>query len=295
MPRAGSRGGRGAIAWGMAAAAAAAWAVESVAAPQRIELGGPRQAVVTIDERDGAYVLDVEAIAVTSFATASDREANRALAKEFALTALTRHLEVAADRQLAVQGLRVGGETLDGKRFRIGFSLPVDGVQISEKPAETTGLVADPAFSAYLLADPLLLEVEGAKVIRLDAGLETPADAPRRLLVLGVASAGVKGPTAADRVQAEKIARNRAYAHIVAERTGVLVARSETTDKRTVVTIEDDGRDAGSSVSEYLETTSARVRGLTQGFPVVARWRSADGSLAFVAVGGIIDPPAAGD
>jgi hypothetical protein len=185
-----------------------------------------------------------------------------------------------------------GAESVAGDRFKIAFNVPKAGVKVVERPAGFANLRLDPEFAGYLTADPLLMEVEGAKVIRLDAGLDTTADEPRRLLVLGVASSAIQDGSAADRKRAETIARNRAYAHIVAEKTGLTVARSETILKKTSVTIEEDGRESGTSIAEYLETTQASVRGMTKGFPIIGRWTSADGTLLYVAVGGILSPQA---
>ena len=68
------------------------------------------------------------------------------------------------------------------------------------------------------------------------------------------------------------------------------LARSETVAKKTIVTIEEDGRGTGTSVAEYLESTQAGVKGMTKGFPIVGRWTSPDGTLFYVAVGGILSP-----
>jgi hypothetical protein len=189
-----------------------------------------------------------------------------------------------------VSGLVAGAESLAGDRFKITFNAPKAGVKVVERPTGAANLRLDPEFAGILMADPLLMEVEGAKVIRLDAGLEAMSDEPVRLLVLGVASSALQDGSAADRKRAETIARNRAYAHIVAEKTGLTVARSETVAKKTIVTIEEDGRETGTSVAEYLESTQAGVKGMTKGFPIVGRWTSPDGTLFYVAVGGILSP-----
>ena len=152
-------------------------------------------------------------------------------------------------------------------------------MKIVDKPVAVAATRIDPEFAGYLLADPLLMEVEGAKVIRLEDD---------RILVLGVASSALKDGTAADRKRAETIARQRALAHIVAEKTGVQVARAETFDKKTTVTISDDAGEKAESVAEYLETTQAKVRGATRDFPIVGRWTSDDGTLFTVAVGGFL-------
>jgi len=264
--------------------------VPALARAATIDLGGPREAKVEIDGAGETYALGVSARAVKSFDDGSDREANRALARSFALTALSRHLKLAATQELSVTGLVAGAESLAGDRFKIAFNVPKAGVKVVERPAGAANLRLDPEFAGILMADPLLMEVEGAKLIQLDAGLEATSDEPRRILVLGVASSALQDGSAADRKRAETIARNRAYAHIVAEKTGVTVARSETIAKKTTVTIEEDGREAGASVAEYLETTQAGVKGMTKGFPVIGRWTSPDGTLFYVAVGGILEP-----
>ena len=264
--------------------------VPALARAATIDLGGPREAKVEIDSTGETYALGVSARAVKSFDDGSDREANRSLARSFALTALSRHLKLTATQELSVTGLVAGAESLTGDRFKITFNAPKAGVKVVERPTGAANLRLDPEFAGILMADPLLMEVEGAKVIRLDAGLEAMSDEPVRLLVLGVASSALQDGSAADRKRAETIARNRAYAHIVAEKTGLTVARSETVAKKTIVTIEEDGRETGTSVAEYLESTQAGVKGMTKGFPIVGRWTSPDGTLFYVAVGGILSP-----
>jgi len=264
--------------------------VPALARAATIDLGGPREATVEIDSTGETYALGVSARAVKSFDDGSDREANRSLARSFALTALSRHLKLTATQELSVTGLVAGAESLAGDRFKITFNAPKAGVKVVERPTGAANLRLDPEFAGILMADPLLMEIEGAKVIRLDAGLEATSDEPVRLLVLGVASSALQDGSAADRKRAETIARNRAYAHIVAEKTGLTVARSETVAKKTIVTIEEDGRETGTSLAEYLESTQAGVKGMTKGFPIVGRWTSPDGTLFYVAVGGILSP-----
>jgi len=245
--------------------------------PAVVQLGDPRKTVVAIVDDGTNYRLAVTMLAVKSFDAGSDREANRSLARGSALTALSKHLAVGARREVSLSGLQAGGERLDGDRFALTFTVPKSGVKIVDKPVAVAATRIDPEFAGYLLADPLLMEVEGAKVIRLEDD---------RILVLGVASSALKDGTAADRKRAETIARQRALAHIVAEKTGVQVARAETFDKKTTVTISDDAGEKAESVAEYLETTQAKVRGATRDFPIVGRWTSADGTLFTVAVGG---------
>jgi carbamoyl-phosphate synthase small subunit len=82
----------------------------AAAAPVRIDLGGPREAVVTIDEDGERYRLEVDALAVQAFDGTNNREANRTLARSFAITALTRHLQLAPTQQLSLGGVEAGPE-----------------------------------------------------------------------------------------------------------------------------------------------------------------------------------------
>jgi hypothetical protein len=256
----------------------------ATAEPVVIALGGPREAVVAIDDDGRDYRLQVTMRAVASFDARSDREANRSLARGFATAALARHLGCGDHQELALTGLTAGGESLADDRFSLPFSLPKASAKVVDKPSPFDKVRLDPEFAGYLLAEPLLMEVDGAKLIRLDDG---------RVLVLGIASAKLAGVSALDRKKAETVARNRALAHVVAEKTGVQVARAETVEKRTRVVLDAERGESASSVADYLETTSAKVQGLTRDFPVVGRWQSLDGTLLSVAVGGFLDPPAA--
>jgi hypothetical protein len=264
------------------ALAASAVAKQPAVAPAVVELGDPRKTVVTIEDDGTTYRLAVTMLAVKSFDSGSDREANRSLSRSSAVAALAKYLQVGTNRELAVSGLAAGGESLEGGRFALSFTVPKAGVKIVDKPSGFAKVRLDPEFADYLLADPLLMEVEGAKVVRLEDD---------RILVLGVASSALESGTAADRKRAETIARQRALAHIVAEKTGVQVARAETFDKKTTVTIADDGNEKSASVAEYLETTQAKVKGATRDFPIVGRWTSDDGTLFSVAVGGFFKQP----
>jgi len=258
------------------------WTGPTAAPPVVVELGDPRGTVVTIDDEGEAYRLAVSMVPVRSFDAGSDRQANRDLARAAALSALSKHLKVGPRQELALGGVTAGAGRIDGERFAVAFTAPKSGLEIVDRPDGLARLKIDPEFAPYLLAEPLLMETEGAKLIRLEDG---------RILVLGVASSALKDGTAADRKRAETIARQRALAHIVAEKTGVQVARAESVEKKTSVTVTVQGEERATSVAEYLETTRSRVQGATRDFPVVGRWTSADGTLFTVAVGGFIVLP----
>lgn len=266
---------------------AAGWgAAGGAAEPAVVELGDPRKTVVTISDAEDHYQLGVRLLAVKSLDERSDREANRSLARSGALTALTRHLRVGRGKDLVVGAVQAGGERTEEDAFVLTFTVPKSGVKIVDRPEETREPRLDPEFAPYLLAEPLLMETDGAKVIGLDDG---------RVLVLGVASAVLRDGSAADRKRAETVARQRALAHVVAEKSGVQVARAETILRKTTVTIDDASGERAESVADYLETTQAKLRGATRDFPIVGRWTSEDGTLASVAVGGFLERPAAGE
>jgi hypothetical protein len=138
----------------------------------------------------------------------------------------------------------------------------------------------DKAFDVYLRANPLLMSVTGAKILRLPDG---------KRMVLGVASTPIRDGSAKDRKRADTVCKNRALANIVAEKKGVQIAHVEQVDKKVTVTLAPNGKEKAKTVSEYLEMTRSRVEGVVRDFPVVGRWKSADGGLYYLAIGGVLD------
>jgi len=134
-------------------------------------------------------------------------------------------------------------------------------------------------FDGYLAANLLLMEVTGAKVIRLPNGNQ---------MVVAVASTVLKDKSAKDRLRAEKVCRVKALASVVAEKEGVQVAHTEQLKENTVVTL-DNGKETGKNVSELLEITKTKVEGITKDMPVVGRWKSKDGDVFYLAIGVILD------
>jgi hypothetical protein len=137
----------------------------------------------------------------------------------------------------------------------------------------------DPQFDGYLRANPLLMQVPGAKVIRLSNGKQ---------VVLAVASTVLKDDSADERQRAEKDCKIKALASIVAEKQGVQVAHVEQVKEQTVVVLE-NCKESGHSVTEVLQVTTARVQGIAQEMPVVGRWRSVNGKVFFLALGALYD------
>ena len=137
----------------------------------------------------------------------------------------------------------------------------------------------DRPFDRYLRANPLLMEVGGAKIIRLGQG---------RRLIVSVASTILKDDSGSERLRAERVCRLKALASVVAERTGVQIAHSEESKDKTIVVII-DGHEKAKSVSELLEVTKTKVSGIARDMPIVGRWKSKDGMIFYLAIGAICD------
>ena len=133
-------------------------------------------------------------------------------------------------------------------------------------------------FDTYLRSNVLLMEVTGAKVIRLGND---------RQVVLTVASTLLKDKTAKDRLRAEKVCRIKALASVVAEKRGVQVSHVEKIEEKTVVVL-DGEKEKAKSVSEALQVTKTKVEGITRDMPVVGRWKSKDGDVFYLALGVVV-------
>jgi hypothetical protein len=131
------------------------------------------------------------------------------------------------------------------------------------------------SFEVYLLTNPLLMEVTGAKIIRL-------ADGNR--VVLAVASTVVKDNSSKERLRAEKVCRIKALASVVAEKQGVQVCHVEQLEEKTVIVLDGKG-ETGKSVSELLQVTKAKVEGVARDMPVVGKWKSKEGDVFYFAIG----------
>lgn len=142
-----------------------------------------------------------------------------------------------------------------------------------------TDIDIEAPFKGYLLANPLLMEVTGAKVIRLPGG---------RQVILGVASTVLKDQSARERLRAEKVCRVKALASVLAEKKGVQVAHVEQVREKTVITLE-DGKEKGKSVEEVLQITRMKVEGIVKDMPVVGRWMSQERDVYYLAIGVVCD------
>jgi len=135
------------------------------------------------------------------------------------------------------------------------------------------------AFRPYLVSNVLLMEVTGAKVIRLPK---------KRTVVIAVASTVLKDDSAKERLRAEKVCRVKALASVVAEKQGVQVAHTEELKEETKIVIDEKG-ETGKSVSDLTQITKTKVEGIAKDMPVVGRWNSKSGEVFYMAIGVILD------
>jgi hypothetical protein len=66
------------------------------------------------------------------------------------------------------------------------------------------------------------------------------------------------------------------------------VFHTEESRDKTVI-VNSDGKERGRNVSEFLEITKTKVQGVAKDMPVVGRWKSKEGDVFYLAIGGIID------
>jgi len=159
-----------------------------------------------------------------------------------------------------------------------GLVLPFAALIAADEP-EFTDLLINKPFKQYLLSNTLLMEVTGVKIIR---------EKNRGTVLLSVASTVLKDDSAKERLRAEKVCRTKALAALVAEKNGVQVCHVETLNEKTQVVIDEKG-EVGTSVSELLQVTKTKVEGITKDIPVIGRWRSNDGNVFYLAIGGHLD------
>jgi hypothetical protein len=70
------------------------------------------------------------------------------------------------------------------------------------------------------------------------------------------------------------------------ERQGVQVFHTEESKDKTVI-VNVDGKEDGTNVSELLELTKTKVEGIAKDMPVVGYWKSKEGDVLYLAIGGI--------
>ena len=136
-----------------------------------------------------------------------------------------------------------------------------------------TDLVLQPDHAPLLKANPLLMEIPGAKVIKTETGF----------VLIGVGSAVIKGNSSKERIAAEKIATIKARAALVGERDGILVFQKTIANEKTTIT-QIGNKETGKSVSTIPQINRENISGAITGSEVIGRWRSDDREVVFVAV-----------
>lgn len=143
-----------------------------------------------------------------------------------------------------------------------------------------SSMVAEEPFASCLKADPILLQVGGARIIMLQK--------TNKSLIVSVASTAAKDNSVADRVRMQTVCRSKALAELLSQQKGLQVKYALQAKDQTVVVFR-DGKEETESLESTLETTSAQVEGFVQALPVVATWYSAAGDMFFLAIGTIIE------
>ena len=145
------------------------------------------------------------------------------------------------------------------------------------KPPVFINAKIEEPYKTHLLKNPLLMEIPGAKVIKLLSG---------KTLIVGVASTTIGDKSL---VNADVVLRAKADGQIIMLTGAVLVAVEEVIDDVTVITTE-NGKETGKFVEEYRLKIKSTIKQSGKRLPVVGRWNSPDGESLFYAVGIIIDP-----
>lgn len=147
----------------------------------------------------------------------------------------------------------------------------------AQQPENFAAGVFLPGFQEVIALNPILAQNGGAGVIEKDG---------RRYFV-AVGMTAVKGNEPAERVRQLRVAKINAL-RAVAEFIEPTKVETETklTEKTTVETTEKGKK--GHSFKELDETTRTSVQAALQAPEQVGTWKSADGSLFFLAVGRVL-------
>jgi hypothetical protein len=176
---------------------------------------------------------------------------------------------------------------LDGKYFQ----MQLDGVGKNKLPevnkqCSATDLsehagnfkLRKPEFLPIFLANPILLEIDGATLFEVK-GI--------KYFVATGSYVNKAKPTLRDKLFREKIANGKAHVASAEFLKGVKV-ETETRYFDKIVEIT-DGKKTDVKIFESLEETiRAKVEGKIDSYPVIGSWTSPDGLLYFQAIGGVV-------
>ena len=137
----------------------------------------------------------------------------------------------------------------------------------------------EPKFREILTANPLLMEVTGAKIIKLPEG---------QTMIVAVASTVLKDNSATQLLKAEKTCKTKALASVVSETEGVQVAHQELLDEKVIIVF-DGENERSEELSKYVRTTRIVAKGHAKGMIVVGKWYSKDEEVLYLAMATILD------
>jgi len=145
-------------------------------------------------------------------------------------------------------------------------------VLFQENP-EFKNIRIEPEYSKLLLANPLLMETPGAKII----------ETPKGFVLFGVGSTVLKDKSSGEKLRAEKVATIKARAALLGEQKGIQVFEKKTSVEEDTI-LNEKGEEKGTSVSQYTQINEETISGAVKGTKVVGRWMSADGEIFYIAV-----------
>jgi hypothetical protein len=135
-------------------------------------------------------------------------------------------------------------------------------------------------FDRYLTANPLLMDLAGGILVE-------PGDGT--FWLIGVAKTILTDGSPDDLLRAEKVCTLKARAAAIGERDGTRVSYLKRVEDRVIV-VKDEAGEKATTVSTRLKVTREAVEGVAKNLPVVGRWRSMDGTIFYLAVGGKLPP-----
>ena len=134
----------------------------------------------------------------------------------------------------------------------------------------------DAPYKSFLMSEPALMEVSGAKLIKAKGG---------KRYILGIATTSTAGKTLDI---ATRVLRVKADRSVLELTNGVQVVVEEILDTKTIVTLV-DGKESSAMIEEYKSLITSQVRGKVKSLPVVGSWYSSDKKRFYLAVGITLD------
>jgi hypothetical protein len=159
----------------------------------------------------------------------------------------------------------------------MGMSLPSLHAADLSKQAGNFKLTK-PEFRPIFLANPILLEIDGATLFEVK-GIK---------YFVATGSTGINAKrTPTEILRRRTVAKSKAYRAAVEFLKGVKVEAKTRLFEKVVETT--DGKKTTVQIVESLEETiRTKVKGKIRGYPIIGSWTSPDGLLYFQAIGGVV-------